>query len=66
MIVILAIVSHFLYSFYIKLFDNGVITDMQTILLGSATLATVIGITVFVGVRYVLHLKKIKPIGIFR
>ncbi len=59
MIVALVAVSQVLYSFYIQLYNDGLITDVQTLSLGGATLAAVIGITIFVGVRYILHLKKV-------
>lgn len=60
----LAIVSQFLYSLYIQLFNDGLITDIQMSLLGDATLATVIGITLVVGIRYILHIISFKQIKI--
>lgn len=63
MIVAITILIHSLFSFYVQLFNDGKITDMQALSLGGATLAAVIGATVFVGVRYILHLKKMVRIG---
>lgn len=60
----LMIASQFLYSSYIQLFNDGMITDIQMSLLGDATLATVIGITLVLGIRYILHIKSFKQIKI--
>ncbi len=57
LIISLALVSHSLYGLYVQMFNDGTITDAQVWILGSVTLAAAIGITVFVGVKYLLGLK---------
>lgn len=66
MIAALLAVSQLLYSFYVQLSNDGTITDLQALSLGGATLASVIGVTVFVGARYISRLKKLNRSKLFK
>lgn len=60
----LVMASQFFYSFYTKMFNEGMLTDIQTELLGGLTLAGMVGITLFVGIRYVLRIRRFRRIRI--
>lgn len=67
MVILLTIALAFAFRFYMKLFNDGTITHYEALLLGVLTLLAVIGVTIFVGWKFISYLKSLskKSIRIF-